>query len=134
MREKLLSSSSSGNWRPTRTPPSPEKKPRFSSWLRSSGEGPGRHPFAGSAGEFGFETPARFASWTREKVAAAVSAASPALGLQGGAAFGGSPCQTGKGCSSKSADSDTCSVTGSRGLTCGSGGLYRHGNDSKTRD
>src|ERR1017187_478996 len=28
--------------------------------------------------------------------------------------------------------SDTCSVTGSRGLTCGSGGLYRHGNDSKT--
>src|ERR1035441_1551639 len=36
MREKRLSSSVSGTWRPTRTPPAPGKKPSSGSWLHSS--------------------------------------------------------------------------------------------------
>jgi hypothetical protein len=44
MGEKLLSSSVSGTWRPTRTPPSPGKTPSSGSWLGSSGELPGTAP------------------------------------------------------------------------------------------
>src|ERR1039458_6107000 len=70
-----------------------------------------RHPFAGSVREFGFGTPARTVSTTRERVVTGVSTVSTALGLQGRATLGGSRCQTGKGCSSKSANSEqTCST------------------------
>jgi hypothetical protein len=50
--------------------------------------------------------PPRSVSRTREWVAGRVSTVSAAFGLQGRAAFGGSCCQTGKGCSSKSVNSE----------------------------
>jgi len=71
----------------------------------------GRNRFAGSGRSLGLERQLTVDQRPHRRVAAGISTVSAALGLRGRAAFGGSRCQTRRGCSSKSVNSEhTCST------------------------